>query len=219
MTDIVIVGTGGLAREVHEIIEDLISDGHQWNPIGFVDDVPKPTDATVHDLPVLGGTSWLGAHQAVDVVVAVGSPSDRRRVAERLTAEGHSFPALVHPLARVGRRCTVGAGGVVFAGAHLTTDLVVGEFGVVYPGCTITHDDQIGAYATLAPGVHISGGVSLGTGSDVGAGAVLVQGITVGEWSVIGAGAVVTHDLPANCTAVGVPAKPIRVRPDGWQLQ
>lgn len=35
-------------------------------------------------------------------------------------------------------------------------------------------------------------------------------GVTIGENSVIGAGSVVTRDIPANCIAVGVPAKVLR---------
>lgn len=35
-------------------------------------------------------------------------------------------------------------------------------------------------------------------------------GVTIGENSVIGAGSVVTHDIPANCIAAGVPCKVIR---------
>jgi acetyltransferase-like isoleucine patch superfamily enzyme len=40
----------------------------------------------------------------------------------------------------------------------------------------------------------------------------------IGPWTIVGAGAAVTGDLPANCTAVGVPARPIKTRPDGWHL-
>ena len=44
----------------------------------------------------------------------------------------------------------------------------------------------------------------------IGASAMILQGVTVGENSVIGAGAIVTHDVPPNMLAVGVPAKVIR---------
>lgn len=38
----------------------------------------------------------------------------------------------------------------------------------------------------------------------------MIQGIKVGEGGIVGAGSVVVKDLPANCTAVGMPAKPIK---------
>ena len=59
-------------------------------------------------------------------------------------------------------------------------------------------------------GVHISGNVHLGAGCEMGVGSSIIQGLSVGEESIVGAGAAVVRNIPAHCTAVGVPAKPIR---------
>ncbi|MGE5674170.1 MAG: transferase, partial [Mycobacterium leprae] len=56
MRDIVIFGTGGFAREVHELIEDLQQvDPSSWNVVGFLDGNSQKHGTIVHDLPVLGG--------------------------------------------------------------------------------------------------------------------------------------------------------------------
>jgi acetyltransferase-like isoleucine patch superfamily enzyme len=47
-------------------------------------------------------------------------------------------------------------------------------------------------------------------GARIGMRCVILPGVTIGENSVIGAGAVVARDIPPNCLAVGVPAKPIK---------
>jgi acetyltransferase-like isoleucine patch superfamily enzyme len=47
-------------------------------------------------------------------------------------------------------------------------------------------------------------------GARVGTHVYILSGVTIGENSVIGAGAVVANDIPPNCLAVGVPAKPIK---------
>jgi serine acetyltransferase len=39
----------------------------------------------------------------------------------------------------------------------------------------------------------------------------------VGRWTIVGAGAVVLKELPSNVTAVGVPARIVEVREEGWQ--
>ena len=44
----------------------------------------------------------------------------------------------------------------------------------------------------------------------IGAGSIILPGVTIGENSVIGAGSVVTHDIPANVVAVGVPCRVLR---------
>lgn len=35
-------------------------------------------------------------------------------------------------------------------------------------------------------------------------------GVTIGDNVIIGAGSIVTHDLPSNCMAAGIPAKVIK---------
>ena len=44
----------------------------------------------------------------------------------------------------------------------------------------------------------------------IGAGVVITKGVTIGDNSIIAAGAVVTHNIPANVIAAGVPAKVIK---------
>lgn len=47
----------------------------------------------------------------------------------------------------------------------------------------------------------------VGRGVLLSTGATLLGDISVGDFAKIGAGAVVTIDVPAGCTAVGVPAR------------
>ena len=56
----------------------------------------------------------------------------------------------------------------------------------------------------------ISGLILLLTSRGVPAGATVIQGRRIGKNAVVGAGAVVIHDVPADTTVVGVPARVIR---------
>jgi len=47
----------------------------------------------------------------------------------------------------------------------------------------------------------------IGNDAFIGSGTMLVAPLELGENSVTGAGSVVTHDVPANSTVVGVPAR------------
>ena len=51
------------------------------------------------------------------------------------------------------------------------------------------------------------------SGVHIGTGASVVPGVTIGRRSIVGAGAVVVDDLPPGVTAVGVPARPIKIHP------
>jgi sugar O-acyltransferase (sialic acid O-acetyltransferase NeuD family) len=218
MNDIVIYGAGGFAREVLALLRDVNREREQWNVLGFLDD-RTPAGTVVDGLEVLGNAAWLEARAGrVHAVVGVGSPAVKRRLAERLRPLAAGFPTLVHPGVVRTEFVRLEEGVVVTAGNILTTQVEVGRFAMLNLACTVGHDARIGAYATLSPGVNVSGFVNVGEGCDVGTGSALIQGVSIGPWSVVGAGGVVAGDLPANCTAVGVPARAIKQRPDGWHL-
>lgn len=52
--------------------------------------------------------------------------------------------------------------------------------------------------------------VVIGQNVWIGSGVRIQKGVTIGDNSVIGANSVVTKDIPANCIAVGVPAKVVK---------
>jgi sugar O-acyltransferase (sialic acid O-acetyltransferase NeuD family) len=215
---IVIFGAGGFAREVLALLEDINESQPSWEVLGVLDDAPERGSA-INGLPVLGGQGWLDAAFVKPYVVfGVGSPSVKRKVSGMLRGRVAGFPTLIHPSVVRSKRVELGEGVVVTAGNILTTEICLGDFVMLNLMCTVGHDTRIGEFSTVSPGVNVSGNVHIGQGCDVGTGAKLIQGIGIGEWSVVGAGAVVSRSLPANCTAVGVPAKVIKEREPGWHL-
>lgn len=71
-------------------------------------------------------------------------------------------------------------------------------------GILIEHQVTLGAEGRLSP--------RIGSGVFIGAGAKILGAVTVGDGARVGANAVVLKDVPAHATAVGVPAKVVRVR-------
>jgi sugar O-acyltransferase (sialic acid O-acetyltransferase NeuD family) len=219
MKDLVIVGAGGHAREIHQLVQDLNADGSAWNFVGFLDE-HGPTGREVHGYPVLGAPSWLAGRRGMRAIVAIGDPVARRRIVQRLEAEPcASFATLVHPRASVGRNVTLGEGSTVCAGAILTTDITVGRHVILNVACTVAHDATIDDFVTVAPGVHVCGAASVMEGCDLGTACTVIPRVSIGPWTVVGAGAVVVADLPPNVTAVGLPARPIKQRENGWHRQ
>jgi sugar O-acyltransferase (sialic acid O-acetyltransferase NeuD family) len=217
---IVIFGAGGHGRELLQLIEDInLQQPGTWSCLGFLVDTEFAGAHEVAGLPVLGDIAWLAAHPEVRVIVAVGPSAARRAVTQRIMATcANGFATLVHPRAWMGARVTIGAGSVVCAGALLTTDIRIGDHVHVNIGSSIAHDAHLQDYATLYGGVRITGKVRVGEGAEIGTGAVIVPGCGIGDWSIVGAGAVVTGTVPDDATVVGVPARVVKTRPQGWQL-
>lgn len=217
--DLVILGAGGVGRQVAQIVADINSVSATWNLIGYLDDDASEMNDDVAGVPILGDLGWLRSRGNVHVVVAIGRSRSRFRVYRRLERMQHQkIATLIHPSVWLPGRATIGTASIVYAGTMLDPDIVIGEGCIVNKGCTIGHDTDVGNYASLAPGVNLGGAVRIGCGCYFGIGSATIQGLSIGRWSVIGAGAVVIRDLPANVTAVGVPAEVIETRQDGWHL-
>jgi sugar O-acyltransferase (sialic acid O-acetyltransferase NeuD family) len=217
MRDLVIFGTGGFAREVLQIVEDINRDSKTWNLVGFLDEDKGRWGTRCHALPVLGGSEWLGKHPDTVVTIAIGSSAIRRRIVlELLHMEHTEFATLVHPLAWISKGVNIGAGTIIHAGVLISPDVKIGKHTFVNKNCTIGHNTVVGDYSTVAPSATVGGEVHLGEGCEVGANGTIIQQLSIGDWTIIGAGAVVVKDMPSNITAVGIPAIPIKERPQGW---
>ncbi len=213
---VVIVGAGGHGRDTLDIFKAVnVAAPGSWHVLGFVSELASDHGREVGGLPVLGDWRWFETQDPASlplVVCAVGDPALRRRLVEQARRLGLAFASVVHPAAVVPEEAALGVGALVSAGVMTTSSIRLGEHVILNLGCTVAHDAVLGDFVTIAPGVHVSGHVQIGAGCDLGTGAVVLPKVTIGAGAIVGAGAVVTKDLPADCTAVGVPARVIKQR-------
>ena len=103
----------------------------------------------------------------------------------------------IHPGATIGKCLFIDHGmGIVF-----------GETTEIGDNCTIYHGVTLGGTGKDTGKRH----PTLGNNVLIGAGTKVLGPVYIGDNSRIGAGSVVLRNLPANCTAVGVPAEVVRI--------
>ncbi len=210
MKPIVILGSGGQAQELAWMIDDNNKSDHEWDILGFV----SKSDANSQlKYPLLGDDEWLlNRKEQICAVCAIGDSELREKVVSQfIKRENIIFPTIISRHAVVSDSVRLGRGTVVCAGCVITTDVDMGDFVICNPGCIVSHETRIGNYVTMNAGARISGNVSIGMRSYIGVNACTLQGISVGSDVIVGAGAVVINDLPDRSTAVGVPAKVIKL--------
>lgn len=102
----------------------------------------------------------------------------------------------IHPGAKIGKGLFIDHGSGV----------VIGETAVIGDYCTIYQGVTLGGTGKEVGKRH----PTLGNNVMIGAGAKLLGNFTVGDNSKIASGAVVLGNVPANCTAVGIPAHVVK---------
>lgn len=211
MKNIAIFGAGGFGREVAMLIEQINEQQKTWEIIGFYDDgIAAGTE--LNGFKVLGGVKELNSHEdELYIVFAVGDPKTKRTIISKISNDNIKFPTLVHPNVIIGNKdVNIGKGSIIAAGNIITVNISIGSHVILNLSCTVGHDTTIGDYCSFMPTVNISGEVNIKECVYVGTGAKIINQLEIGENTIIGAGAVVAKTLPANCTAVGIPAKPVK---------
>jgi sugar O-acyltransferase (sialic acid O-acetyltransferase NeuD family) len=211
MKDLIIIGAGGLGREVAWLVERINQDKRSWNLLGFVDDSEELQGKEINGYKVLGKSKWLLEQKSgMEVVCAVGSSLIRKKITEGL--EDIKFATLIDPSVIGSDRVKIGCGCIICAGTIMTVDISLDDHVIINPNCTIGHDSDLKKFVTLYPSVNVSGNTLLGECVEVGTGSQIIQNKKIGRGTIVGAGAVVVKDLPESCTAIGIPAVPIKYR-------
>lgn len=208
--DVVIVGAGGHGK----VVLDVLRAEGRYRPVGFIDADPSLTDSYVGGLPVLGAANALPRLRQQRIrraIVAIGDNRTRLHYAGLLQEQGFELVSAVHPAAFVSPHARLGRNVVVAPKASVVTECHVADSAIINTSAVVDHECEVGEGVHVCPGALLAGRVRIGAEAFIGMGAKVIQCLAIGDGAVVGAGAVVIEDLPANATAVGVPARVIKL--------
>lgn len=211
MKNIVIIGAGGVGRETSLIIRKINELESTWNLIGFIDDNKDNWGKVINGYSVIGGIDSLELLTPdTYVVIAIANYQVKKKIVNKI-GNKFKFATIVHPKVWVHDYMKVGEGTIIYEGTIITANVEVGNHVIISPKCGIGHDSIIKDYVSLLWNVNVSGNDLIEEGVMIGSGSTIIQGKKVGKGSTIGAGAVIIGDIDSFSTAVGVPAKVIKV--------
>ncbi|GAA0367838.1 acetyltransferase [Bacillus horti] len=206
---IILLGDGGHSRVIQDIIA-LRRD--EYELVGILDDKYTETSQE-EDLirgPIRYATELAEILPHVKFVVGIGNNHVRKLLTIQLDLPLERYVSLLHPSAMLSSSVTLGRGTVVMANAVLNANASVGQHAIINSSTVVEHDCVVEDFVHLSPKVALAGGVKVEEGSHLGIGCVAIPGQQIGKWSTVGAGASVTSHIPSFCTAIGIPAKPIK---------
>lgn len=205
MTQFVLAGGGGLARELAGWFH-LNPDSSTGNTRGYLAS-HEDSAMEAYGLPWLGLIEDFKALPQDRIVLAIGEPAIKAKVLSQLALEPSRFATFVHSSAIVHPTATLGHGVIICPLSAVSADSVIENFVTVNLLCTIGHDVRVGTNSTLSAHVDLTGGVQIGAGAFFGSGSRVVPGIAVGGGARVGAGATVMRDVPDGATVYTAPAK------------
>lgn len=202
---VVIVGAGGFGREVWQWIR---SGGGRSPPIaGFLDADPR-CSLDPDSPPLLADPARYLPQPGDGLLLAIGIPAVRRRVAADLESRGGRFVTFVHPTALLATSARLGAGTIVCPLAVVSDRVTTGRCTLVNYHASLGHDSATGDYCVLSPNAALGGHAVLGDDVFLGLSASVGPGRSVGDRSKVAANSAALSDVAADRLVVGVPGRP-----------
>jgi sugar O-acyltransferase (sialic acid O-acetyltransferase NeuD family) len=208
VTDLVVFGTGDLARAVHA----LLPADARWRLRAFTVDRAHLGEPTVGGVPVVPFDEVAARCPPADarMLVALGygrlnavrlaKMAEARALGYRLATVVHPS-SVVSPTAELGENCLVMEGNVIQPHARL------GDGVVLWSANVVGHDAVLGAGCFVSSGVVIGGRTRIGEGSFLGMQSGVGPQLTLGRRCVVGAGALVLEDAPDESVFAGARAR------------
>ena len=208
MRDIVIIGSGGVGKEVAWIIEQINEVEPTYKIVGFIDDDKTKLNTEIIGYKVIGDLNYLKEiNYQGNVIIAIANYEVKKSIVEKLKELKVQFPIIIHPNLKIHKSAKIGEGSILYGGSIISPDVKIGKHVIVSPRCGIGHDSIIQDYVSLLWNVSISGNDFIEEGVLFGSGSTIIQGKRVEKGSVIGAGAVVVKDIDETGVYKGIPAR------------
>ncbi len=200
-------GAGGHSKVIIDILQSL-----GIEVIRVFDD--NPSEAKNKSIEINSGVRLSEENFPeldAPLIISIGD-NTRRAVIASMLPHYITYGQAIHGTTIISAKASIGVGTVILQGAIIQAAAKVGKHVLVNTAASIDHDNEIGDYAHISPHATLCGHVKVGEGTHIGAGAVVIPSIRIGRWSRIGAGAVVIRDIPDYATAVGNPARVIKIK-------
>lgn len=201
MKNIVILGAGGTAFEVIEIIKAMNHQKPQWNILGYLDDNESLIGKEVHGFKVLGNIASSKDLRDVFFTSSIGNAYDtqlRKRVRQRVPFSDDCFATLIHPNATICETAKVDPGAIIYSNVCISANAHVGHDSFIVYNSVVAHESTVGRHSILSVGVLLPSDVHIGDCCYVGVGAVFRNQLEVGDNCLIGMGSKVVKSVPAN---------------------
>jgi sugar O-acyltransferase (sialic acid O-acetyltransferase NeuD family) len=197
-----IVGTGGLAKEVlGMIVRNKLSDY-----VIFYDE-NKATPVLLYDrYKVLHEENELKQYfstHSPEFIVGIGNPRIREKLTLKMRELGGDSTNVISNEAALFQFNDYSTATIIEPFVGISHGLTLGEGCAIHIHSSIGHAAKIGKYVNVGPGATIVGPIEIGNYTYIGAKSLLLPNIKIGKHVIIAAGVTVNKDLQDCETFLG----------------
>ena len=210
MKNLVIIGTGGFAREIFWHAQMSSGFDSEWTFKGFLDGDVKLAAEEYAKLPedgkVLGDVDGYEIDADDVFTCAVGIPSVRKKLIEKILARGGKFINIISERATIFAGSSIGNGIIIGLNSGFSDHVDFGDFSVVNNFTGLGHDVKVGKYSCIMSQVDICGNAQIGDEVFIGSHSTVLPNVKIENGAYVGAGSVVLKRVRAGTKVIGNPA-------------
>ena len=210
MKHLIIIGAGGMGRQLYQCAKNCIGYKDEYDIKGFLDDNTNALDEFDGFPPILGTIEDYHIQDEDVFINSIGDIKYKKHCVEVIQDKGGKFINLIHPLASLPENLKIGIGNVILSRVSIGVETEIGDFNLIQTGAIIGHDVKIGSwsridcYVVLVAGVNVEDEVCVHTSSVINHNVRLCKGSTVGALSFV------IKNVKPGVTVFGSPA--IRIK-------
>lgn len=206
MKQLLILGAGGMGKEIYYTARHSIGYGTEFEVKGFLDFPNSEWDTSIYP-PILGIEDVYEIQPDDVFTCSIGDVHLKRKICEKMKARGAKFQTLIFHNAQIGDNVTIGEGCIIDPYARIGADVVLGENCLVQTFAIVGHDAVVGSYCRLDCRSLLVGGVIVEDNVTVHTNAVVNHKVRLEHDSIVAAMSFVIRKVKAGKTVCGNPAK------------
>ncbi|MEO8234879.1 MAG: NeuD/PglB/VioB family sugar acetyltransferase [Flavobacterium sp.] len=205
----IIIGAGGLAREIENWINLNPDSKSKFKIKGFyLNGIIVAENSELKSL-IVDRIDFSKVSNDNFFIVGIADCNFKENLWKDAQEYNIKFASYFHNTALIGARTTLGIGVVVLPYSIISCDANIGNLVFVNNGSQIGHDVFVGDCTSIMANVDIGGGAHIGKNVFIGSNAVILPGVKIPDNTVIGAGSVVIRSIKQSGSYFGNPAKKI----------
>lgn len=206
MKHLVIIGAGGMGKEIFYTAKHSIGYETEFDIKGFIDDNIHALDNFSGYPPVLGTISEYQPESDDVFTCSMGNVQTKRKVCEIIKSKGGKFQTLIDHRAQIRDNVTIGEGCIIDSYAMIGTDAVIGENCLIQSFSNVAHDCKVGDYSRVDVRSLMVGGVEVGNNVTIHTNAIINHKVKIEDDATVGALSFVIRNVKAGTTVCGNPA-------------